>query len=514
MKTIRVLVKNGDAFHEASTYGTRKPAVCLNQEVERYLTFKVALPLEAGKKQNLEFYCEKDGLRIRLQNLQYGRYFPISDKYARNFYATKEWILTQDNETLMLSPRRIGSFLWHELQLCQELLATKHKIARNSVLSRLLLHVLKPFKRKPIWLISDRASKAGDNGEAFFRYVRENHPEIDARFVINGDCPDYAAMQKIGPVVKKDSFVHKILHLLSDCVISSHGEVDIYNPFYRSYEPYRNLLAKDKYVFLQHGIIKDDLSGWLKRNNKKLSGFITAAIPEHSSILDGAYEYNERQVWLTVFPRFDRLYKEEEKWITIMPTWRAYLMGTHDLHNGTRVLKAGTENSEYVAFYNSLLNNERLCAAARQYGYQLKFLPHPEMQIHLDVFEKNSAVDYLGYEMEYREIYAKSNLVITDYSSAVFDFAYLRKPVMYLHFDADEFFCGNHVYTKGYFDYERDGLGEVEYDLDSTVDRIIEYMENGCQLKDKYRERIDNFFAFNDQNNCQRVFEKIMELQQ
>lgn len=37
-------------------------------------------------------------------------------------------------------------------------------------------------------------------------------------------------------------------------------------------------------------------------------------------------------------------------------------------------------------------------------------------------------------------------------------------------------------------------------------------MESGCQLKDKYRERIDNFFAFNDQNNCQRVYEKILEL--
>ena len=117
-------------------------------------------------------------------------------------------------------------------------------------------------------------------------------------------------------------------------------------------------------------------------------------------------------------------------------------------------------------------------------------------------------------EAQYRDIYAKSDLIVTDYSSAVFDFAYLRKPVLYTQFDAETFFSGEHSYTKGYFDYERDGFGEVEYDLDSAIDRIIEYMENGCQLKDKYRERIDKFFAFNDQNNCQRVFEKIMELQQ
>ena len=111
----------------------------------------------------------------------------------------------------------------------------------------------------------------------------------------------------------------------------------------------------------------------------------------------------------------------------------------------------------------------------------------------------------------YRDIYAQSNLIVTDYSSAVFDFAYLRKPIIYSQFDKKSFF-NNHTYQEGYFDYERDGFGEVEYDLDSTVNRIIEYMENNCQLKDKYRERIDKFFAFNDNNNCQRVYEAILAL--
>ena len=84
-------------------------------------------------------------------------------------------------------------------------------------------------------------------------------------------------------------------------------------------------------------------------------------------------------------------------------------------------------------------------------------------------------------------------------------------PPRFTQFDSEEFFKGEHTYTKGYFDYERDGFGEVEYDLDSTVDRIIEYMENGCRLKDKYRERMDSFFAFDDQNNCRRVFGKLTE---
>jgi len=108
-------------------------------------------------------------------------------------------------------------------------------------------------------------------------------------------------------------------------------------------------------------------------------------------------------------------------------------------------------------------------------------------------------------------MYAETDLLISDYSSAVFDFAYLRKPLVYCQFDREEFFSGKHTAVKGYFDYERDGFGEVETTLEGTVARIIEYMENGCALKDYYRERINNTFAFNDTKNCERVYQAICD---
>ena len=112
----------------------------------------------------------------------------------------------------------------------------------------------------------------------------------------------------------------------------------------------------------------------------------------------------------------------------------------------------------------------------------------------------------------YKELYADSKFVITDYSSAVFDFAFLRKPVIYYQLDKDEFFSGAHVYDKGYFDYERDGFGEVEYTAEALVDRIVEYMQNGCQLKDTYRDRIERTFPNNDRNSCCRVYGELVKL--
>lgn len=510
----RIAIKVDGKLYEAEAYRKRKTVIAFDQqEAIVPFAFKVRIPLTAKEKHPLEFFCLSDGVTIPMKAIRYGRYFPVSSAYENNYFAKNNWIVTCTEKGIQLEPwskRREASC---ERALCWELWKTKKRKCQRAVLSRLLLKVLRPFKRKKLWLISDRAAKAGDNGEAFFRYVRQHHPEIDARFVINGECADYMEMKKIGPVVKKDSYQNKILHLLSDCVISSQGEIAAFNPFHRKPEPYRNLLAKDRYIFLQHGITGNDLSQWVGRFSKNLRGFVTAAVPEYMSIVNGGYEYSENEVWLTGFARFDRLYQDSKKWITIMPTWRKYLMGKLDSHTGKWTLAPEAENSEYVQFYKQLLNHPGLLETAKKTGYKIKFLPHPNLQEHLYLFGRNDSVEYLGIDTHYRDIYAKSDLVLTDYSSAVFDFAYLRKPVIYAQFDLDAFYSGAHTLERGYFDYERDGFGEVEFDLESTVDRIIEYMENGCKLKDKYRERIDNFFAFNDQNNCERVFNKIIELE-
>lgn len=271
-------------------------------------------------------------------------------------------------------------------------------------------------------------------------------------------------------------------------------------------------MRHQRFVFLQHGVIKDDLSGWLERHKKNFFGFVTTALPEYDSIVSGNYNFPKENIWLTGLPRFDRLYHDEKKVITIMPTWRMYLFGAPDSETRIRPLKNDFMMSEYFLFYHGLLNHPKLKMAMEKYGYRLQFFPHPEVQNYLELFTKENIIP--DKNVTYREIYAQSDLVLTDYSSACFDFAYLRKPIIYCQFDKEVFFSGEHIYVKGYFDYERDGFGEVEYDLESTVNRIIEYMENRCQLKDKYRQRIDNFFAYQDQNNCERLYQRIMECEQ
>jgi len=73
-------------------------------------------------------------------------------------------------------------------------------------------------------------------------------------------------------------------------------------------------------------------------------------------------------------------------------------------------------------------------------------------------FEKNDVFE-IKESCDYQELIKESSLLITDYSSIFFDFAYLKKPVIYTHFDYNEY-RENHV-PEGYFNYKNDGFGPI-----------------------------------------------------
>ena len=487
--------------------------LCMDEEITSSVGFRASIPL-VDKRTIIKLALLVDGILIQKSNIDFSRFFPISKTYGYAYALRYDRMITYRKSSIVITCDPSRAYLFkREFMLLKEIWKKNMLGGRKAVLGRIFYHLVKPFKRKELWIISDRIMNADDNGEALFSYIMKHKPKgVKAVFAISKNSSSYAQLKKIGKCVDAMSFHHKLLHLLCDVNISSQADFTTVNPFYGHHNALKDLLVHQRFVFLQHGITQNDLSDWLNRYSKNISGFITAANPEYQSIVGENYHYTEKEVWLTGFPRFDRLYHHEEKKITIMPTWRRYLMDDIVEKTGEWRVIEGFETQPYYEFYDSLLNSDRLLKTLEQYGYTLQFFPHPNIRTGINYFHHDPRVNFLTSEVLYRDVYATSELVITDYSSAVFDFAYLRKPVIYCQFDKEEFFGGKHTLSKGYFDYERDGFGEVTYDLEHTIDMILEYAANGCKLKDKYRERIDQFFAFNDQNNCQRVLEKILTL--
>ncbi len=494
------------------TNGRQIQSEILGENTVDTINFKFTLN-NLEKECTIQFVTVIDNTIIEHRTIRTKKFFPINYVNPFSYIAAKQYIYSLEGNKLIIAQNTFLKHAYKEYNCLKWLLFSKKAGTTKAFFLRLAYHFLKPIMNKDIWLVSDRINKADDNGEAFFKFLHDNKIKQKRYFVISKNSPDYINIKKYGSVLNHYSLKHRIIHLFAKKIISSAGDDYVFCPFWNSALYFRDLMYGQKRIFLQHGITKDDISGWLNKYNKNFDIFITAAKPEYQSIIKGKYYYDESIVKLSGFARYDRLVDNKEKIITIMPTWRSYLVRGSNYHrNGADIYDDSFLKSEYFQFYNKLINNEKLLKTLKEYDYILKFMPHPRVIPYINVFDIKEGVKFCSLDDKYRDIFAESSLLVTDYSSVAFDFAYLKKPVVYCQFDKASFFS-HHTYQEGYFNYEENGFGEVEYTLEATVNRIIEYIQHECTLKEKYRERTEKFFAYHDTNNCQRIYDAIMAME-
>ncbi len=440
-------------------------------------------------------------------NLNFVRYSKLN-KLRNSYYKKDGYILTHKNNKILIN--RKSNFNCFKYLL--EVLLKKKDIMLFGMLC--LYYITYPFVKHNNWIISDRFDVGGDNGEHFFRYIRKNVKKKNVYFALSKDSKDIKRIEKYGKVIKFNTLSFYLKYLNSEAVISSHLDDYIYRPFRRRQIFLNNILDR-KYVFLQHGITQQNLSGWLSKYNNKIDLFICSAENEYKSILIPDYMYNKDVVKLTGFCRYDNLLKndiKEENIIALMPTWRTNLVGDVVVGTQNRGFNSNFKQSNYFKFYNSLINDKRLQRVLKKHDFKILFCVHPSLKGQYNDFEGNEYTKMALYP-EYQEVFKKSKFMITDYSSVFFDFAYLKKPILYTQFDSDDLMKNHGIYKgKGYFEYERDGFGDVVYNLDDAVDKIISIVENGCKMEDKYKKRVDKFFKYKDDKNCERVYNCIVDM--
>lgn len=499
-------------------------------ELARTIAFKTALPIAEemlGKK--IYVYTAIDNHAVISHNVKFGKLTPFQHRFEDEYYVKDNYVVMHDKYTFTI--KRLESEearVQYETQFVDNI---KNEIEEKKAFRagyvetdayRDLVETLElrteyfkrmSQKKKEIWLISDRVNMAGDNGEALFGYIQSLQlKDVECYFVLDEESADYKRLQKIGQVVAFRSREHMILTMLADKVISSHIDEFVRDIFRKTDKAVRDLCHYD-FVFLQHGIIQNDLSDWLEKYNKNVALFVTSAQPEYDSILQGDYYYTEKEVKLTGLPRYDALVREQpsKKQIVCMPTWRQYIATKVDSLTGVRVHNKSFKETEYYQFYQALLQDEALLEAMRKHEYTGKFIIHPALRENGVDFIGNDVFEVVTENISYNKEFLENALLITDYSSVAFDFAYLKKPVIYTQFDK-EYMYRNHFCDEGYWDYDTMGFGPVCYDKQSTVDAMIAALSQECVLEEQYADRIEKFYYRFDQKNCERVYQAIREL--
>ncbi|HIC5292763.1 TPA: CDP-glycerol:glycerophosphate glycerophosphotransferase [Campylobacter coli] len=359
----------------------------------------------------------------------------------------------------------------------------------------------KRLPKSNIWLFADRDYEADDNAEHLYRYIMQNHPEQKIVFALRKESLDWERLEKEGfNLVEFGSLEFERIIKKASKVISSHSDEYLI----------RYITPRQQFIFLQHGVIKDDLSKWL--NSKKIDLFITSTKAEYDSIANdyNHYKFGKKEVVLTGLARHDALLKNNQcnaRQIIIMPTWRANIVGVA-LGSSKRGLQSDFTQSEYFKKWNLLLNSNILQKLCEKYDYTIVFNPHPNIIPYLKDFNIPSYVKIANHNESLQELFCNSSLMITDYSSVAFEMAYLNKPVIYYQFDHEEFF-NSHTYQKGYFDYKKDGFGPVVEDEESLLKELENLLQNDCNPFGIYKDNIDSTFAFKDGKCCERIYKVI-----
>ena len=363
--------------------------------------------------------------------------------------------------------------------------------------------------RRDLWLVCDNANEARDNGYWFYKYVREAYPEQDIVYAISKKSKDFLRVRDLGKTVDYGSYIHWVLYLTAKKNISSQkgGKPNAAVCYFLEV----NGILKNTRVFLQHGVIKDDMP-WLYYENTKMKMFVCSTFREWKFVSE-TYHYPAGYVKELGLCRFDGLHDFEvkPKQILLMPTWRSWIAtptsASYEIEDVSEF-----ENTEYFKAWNEFLNSERLANILEKNDLKLIFYPHRDMQIFLDKFgiRSDRIITAKFPEYDVQELLKESAYLITDFSSIAMDFAYMKKRLMYYQFDYEDFRKGQ--YGEGYFSYENDGFGKVCYTLETALNEIETAVKENFVNQEIYLKRHDEFFDLFDTNNCERNYQAIKEL--
>lgn len=356
-----------------------------------------------------------------------------------------------------------------------------------------VFRIINKIKGRKLWLVAEDG-EARDNGYHFYKYVRIAHPADYCFYVIKRNSTSYEKVAKLGNVIKWGGLKHWLYYMSANLNLSSQKSGNPCPAFWYAmhvvFGLYRNR------VFLQHGITKDD-SEWLYYKKTKFKYFVCGAKREYDYILE-RFGYKEKSLLLTGFPRWDNLKdiskKQKNKSILIMPTWRNWL----NQIDGTAAFK----DSEFFLHWNGLLNDEDFLDYIEKNKIDVYFYPHVNVLRFIGSFQsKSKRVKIIKKCEDIQEYFNKCFLMITDYSSVAFDFAYLGKPVVYYQFDYDEF--RKKQLQEGYYNYEKDGFGPVKKTKSKLVCEIIKMVDNNDTRK------MNLFFDYRDNENSKRLYEDL-----
>src|SRR5699024_7089282 len=119
----------------------------------------------------------------------------------------------------------------------------------------------------------------------------------------------------------------------------------------------------------------------------------------------------------------------------------------------------------------------------------------------------NFVYDFSHYE-DINDIYLMSDVLITDYSSVFFDYANLKRPMLFYVYDIEEY---RDKLRGFYFDFEEKAPGPLVKTTRQLLDELCEMEKTNFHMDEQFQLFYEKFCYLEDGNASKRVVETIFD---
>lgn len=369
-------------------------------------------------------------------------------------------------------------------------------------------NALKFQKSRPIWLYYDCKGVAYDNGYYQFIHDFEKEDGVDRYYISNNpyeqrkEIFDEAHMNH---VISFGGDLHKILYIHADKIITGYIEERNISPFAPKDAVFYKDLFHFEIVYLQHGILHASLPWKYTPERINVDKVVVSSFFEIENFVQ-KYNFREKDLIKTGMPRFDFMEKKIKpvNRILFAPTWRNYLITLGEDDSWLPDTDKFKKSDFYIKF-QEFLNSERLAKILEDYDLYLDFKIHPIFKPYENCFSLSR--DRVSFASDIVDDNQYS-VFITDFSSFVFDFAYLERPIIYFVPDMLQFKAGLNQYRALDLPFEK-AFGDLAVDPETAVDAIERIAMNGLQPEKIYKERMEKFYL--PLENCrENIYQNLM----
>ncbi|MEG0267997.1 MAG: CDP-glycerol glycerophosphotransferase family protein [Carnobacterium sp.] len=365
--------------------------------------------------------------------------------------------------------------------------------------------LIKPFvSEKDYWIIGEKPLEARNNGWLFFCYLRENHPEINAFYVLDKSSSDYEKAVSFDSErilsFKSKKYIQFLLK--AKVILTTQAPYHIY--------PTRNPLWIDvigaKQVLLQNNVLglqpfKQSYDFLTKLFKTDL--FLVSSKHEKRYAID-TLGYSEQQVVLSGLARFDKLLAIE----TPSQPSKQLLFFPADQEIGLHYQTESIERT--VKKFISVIENDNFKKFVETYHLTVTFaLPH-SMIGYFDQFIALGCTVVLQEQTDLLSLLNESSLFITDYHPLAFDFSFLTKPVCFFQPDVQDL---DNEATQSVNDFYSNELpGEITSNEDDLIYLLNQIGQNEFKMNRKNRQKADILLEYSDVQSNQRIYNAVSHL--